>query len=153
MNRWPTHRQLASTVLVVALVASSCALRNPLRHRAVVSDAAIFETLKALGDAELTLYRGGLMPQGFGPAEHRAFAERMVKLFEADAALHKVIRTWPQNGPPPAELQLIAKGIDELAGWLLEVLPEGDAKRILGDKVRLARVAIAMLASFFAPVS
>lgn len=125
-----------SLILVLALGASSCAGQPPPdvspRRVAVVTVATAHAVLGALQDGEMALVCGTAAapapPLCVDQTTHRRISGELVKAFDLDAAVLRLVRDLPAGAPFPADVPKLVADISTVIDRVVALLPESAAR-------------------------
>ncbi len=130
------RRTFASSLLVLALLASGCSAKA--RHVAVVADQTIAEVVFALDDAEFLACH----QQHVLSAEQCGRLDPLIKKALLDVkALTTALQATPKDGPIPTTLPALLKDLNDL-GAVIDALGAGPEFTDLAAKARLANARI-----------
>jgi hypothetical protein len=147
-SRFSASRKASAVLLAVALAGvSACGAgaQQSARHRAVVADTAVAESIFAIQDIEETLHVAGVIDA----AQHREFNKRLLPLLETGQKFNRAIRAWDPSQPMPVEVRNMIPQFKVLLDHVVSSLTKDDAarSRIL-EKIAIAQAAVLAALSF-----
>lgn len=130
-------KRYVGAFLAVYLLAGSVACAPKTKHVLVTADTAIYETLKAISDTEITLSNAGVISAD----QSRRINQKLLPVVRTGRALNDVLGAWNGALPLPAEIPRLVKEIADLLEQVLLVLPDSPAKAVMLESITRAQQA------------
>lgn len=132
-------------ILLTAIAFVGCALKGDQRHKVVIGNTVIYESLAAIQDTADVLYE----QKQITLEQRQELGKYLLPLLETGRELVRLTRDWPQGEPAPSELIATVMHLRDLAEAISKNFPDSPAKQALVDKLSLAQTAALGLVLFF----
>jgi hypothetical protein len=130
-------RKYVGAFVALYLTAGTAACAPKTRHVLVTADTAIYETLKAISNTEITLSTAGVL----SPAQSKAINQKLLPVVRTGKELNDVLGAWTGGTPMPSQIPRLVKEIADLLDQVLAVLPDSPAKAAMLEAITRAQQA------------
>jgi hypothetical protein len=125
--------------LAVFLLAgqTGCASAGGPKHVLTTADTALYESIKAISAAEITLTSAGVL----SPDQSREINKKLLPVARTGKELNDVLSTWNGKAPLPKEIPKLVKELSDLLLTVSAVIPDSPAKASLVEAIARAQQA------------
>lgn len=116
---------------------TGCASAGGPKHVLTTADTALYESIKAISAAEITLTSAGVL----SPDQSREINKKLLPVARTGKELNDVLSTWNGKAPLPKEIPKLVKELSDLLLTVSAVIPDSPAKASLVEAIARAQQA------------